>query len=164
MLILETIAVDSTTVAFASGSVFGFVNSLHCVGMCGPLVASAHGGLQSGIGYHGARVAAYTTVGLVSGAIGGAIQVDSVHLGGSAFAFVLAAVMVLMAFGVAIDVATFPWAGRFLRRVCHAGSRVAGRHPRGRARPRDAVVAMRLALRRGRRCGSPPARRSTAPQ
>jgi uncharacterized protein len=69
-----------------AGFIAGLVTSIHCVGMCGPLACAilprnrpgpaANGGLShtSSIAlYHGARIGSYTGVGLLAGALGGAV-------------------------------------------------------------------------------------------
>lgn len=68
---------DSTftiTAALATG----FITSLHCVGMCGPIVCvlkkqSAGGevsGILGGVAYHGGRLFSYTVIGAACGALG----------------------------------------------------------------------------------------------
>lgn len=58
--------------AFISGLVIGFLGSLHCAGMCGPIamVAHNHGNLARGLIYNGGRIVAYTLLGLVFGLLG----------------------------------------------------------------------------------------------
>jgi sulfite exporter TauE/SafE len=64
-------AIDTTAAAFLAG----LVTSLHCVAMCGPLACAwtigggkkTHGGT---VLYHGARIAAYTLLGVLAGALG----------------------------------------------------------------------------------------------
>jgi uncharacterized protein len=63
--------VDTSAAAFVAG----LVTSLHCVGMCGPLACAwaigasknFHAGAAA---YHGARIAAYTSIGGLAGALG----------------------------------------------------------------------------------------------
>ena len=58
--------------------VAGLVTSLHCVGMCGPLVcalvpggAGAHGGLSTGGAlYHAGRMVSYGSIGALVGLLG----------------------------------------------------------------------------------------------
>jgi len=52
---------------FISGILLGFAGSLHCIGMCGPLVAMMSGGLLSGIVYHLGRTLLYAFLGLILG-------------------------------------------------------------------------------------------------
>lgn len=59
--------------------VLGATTSLHCFAMCGPLACAAQTRVGPGsrvrraLAYHGARVAAYATVGGLLGAVGGAL-------------------------------------------------------------------------------------------
>ena len=57
-----------------SAFLLGFAGSLHCLGMCGPLVV-AFPGQSPRIGphlcYHGGRVSTYVIIGAVMGALGG---------------------------------------------------------------------------------------------
>ena len=54
----------------------GFITSLHCVGMCGPLACTAcsraggAGSMSATLVYHGSRLVSYTLVGLAAGLIG----------------------------------------------------------------------------------------------
>jgi sulfite exporter TauE/SafE len=63
--------IDTAAGAFLAG----LVTSLHCVGMCGPLACAwtiGHG-RQAAVGtmiYHSSRIAAYTVLGLMAGALG----------------------------------------------------------------------------------------------
>lgn len=67
-------AIDSTAAAFVAG----LVTSVHCLGMCGPLVCAwsiGNGGgalarHRNAALYHGARVLSYTTLGGLAGAVG----------------------------------------------------------------------------------------------
>jgi sulfite exporter TauE/SafE len=67
-----------------------FVGSLHCVGMCGPLVAFAIGDPRGGkrfsrvvlhAAYHGGRLLTYMLVGAVCGALGAAIDQGGARIG-----------------------------------------------------------------------------------
>ncbi|MCA8943296.1 MAG: sulfite exporter TauE/SafE family protein [Planctomycetes bacterium] len=117
MTIAESISAESTGVALLSGLAFGFMNSLHCAGMCGPLVACGKGGAPFGIGYHGARVAAYAGIGVLAGSIGGAIGIESFRPGGAVFAFVFAGLMVAMAFGLGGRLVSLSGSTGIVRRV-----------------------------------------------
>jgi sulfite exporter TauE/SafE len=67
-------AIDSTAAAFMAG----LVTSVHCLGMCGPMVCAwSIGNGTSPLArhrnaalYHGARIISYTTLGAVAGALG----------------------------------------------------------------------------------------------
>ncbi len=61
-----------------TGMVFGFAGSLHCIGMCGPIVLALPGGAQtllqftiSRFVYHFGRVLTYAIIGIVAGMLGG---------------------------------------------------------------------------------------------
>jgi sulfite exporter TauE/SafE len=63
--------IDTTAAAFLAG----LVTSLHCVGMCGPLacawtVGGSGKAQASTLAYHGARISAYTAIGVAAGALG----------------------------------------------------------------------------------------------
>lgn len=94
----------------------GLVTSLHCVSMCGPMVASyavkdtEDGSLAQRIvpnfAYQGAKIVSYMLVGLVLGAIGSAFNLDAlrpyVMLGAGLF-------MIVLGLGMT---GKFPWAAR----------------------------------------------------
>ena len=92
------------TAVFAA-SLFG---SLHCAGMCGAFVAFAVGSGSSErvprrtlhLAYHTGRLATYTLLGVVAGAIGSAIDVGGEYAGLSRLAAVIAGVTMVV-FGVA---------------------------------------------------------------
>ncbi|MCR9247804.1 MAG: sulfite exporter TauE/SafE family protein [bacterium] len=80
--------------------VFGFVNSVHCACMCGPLALLLHGTTQSSFSYHLGRVLAYGVVGVVLGGIGAALGTSELSAPTSIAAFVLAGgLIVLVLFG-----------------------------------------------------------------
>lgn len=66
--------IDSTAAAFVAG----LVTSVHCLGMCGPMVCAwsvGNGGSaiarhRNAALYHGARILSYTTLGAIAGALG----------------------------------------------------------------------------------------------
>ncbi len=89
-----------------AGTVFvaSLAGSLHCAGMCGGLVAFAAAGGRGApvhLAYHGGRLVSYAALGLVSGALGAAID-----LGGSAVGVKQGAAAVagglMVAFGVVV--------------------------------------------------------------
>jgi uncharacterized protein len=58
---------------FGAAFILGLAGSLHCAGMCGPIVllASARAGSVGGrVAYHGGRITTYAVIGAVFGAIG----------------------------------------------------------------------------------------------
>ncbi len=81
-----------------------FIGSLHCVGMCGPLVAFAVGdptgqrrvsrvGLHAA--YHGGRLLTYALVGAVCGVLGAAVDQGGARLGFHRAAALLAGTMMI---------------------------------------------------------------------
>jgi sulfite exporter TauE/SafE len=93
----------------------GFFGSMHCVGMCGPIVLgySTQGlqqpsallsSLPSHLTYNGGRVLSYTLVGGFLGAVGGGIAA----LHGVAFWFSLVSGALLIVFGISI-LNVVPW-------------------------------------------------------
>lgn len=98
----------------------GLVTSLHCVSMCGPMVASyalkdAEDGslkqrLTPNLAYQGAKIVSYMIVGLLLGAIGSAFNLDSIRpyvmLGAGVF-------MIVLGLGMT---GKFPWAARLTPR------------------------------------------------
>lgn len=80
--------------------VASLVGSLHCAGMCGPLVAfcsagRGHGPLSLGA-YHGARLVGYLVIGTVAGAVGAAIDLGGEAAGIGRIAAVLAGVVMIL--------------------------------------------------------------------
>lgn len=59
---------------------FGFLGSLHCVGMCGPLVLSMpfdvqrKGSVSRILSYHSGRILTYSFLGLIAGMLGDALR------------------------------------------------------------------------------------------
>jgi sulfite exporter TauE/SafE len=53
--------------SFIAGLFLGFAGSLHCVGMCGPIVAMMSGGFWSSLIYHMGRTLVYALLGMVLG-------------------------------------------------------------------------------------------------
>lgn len=89
-----------TTVLFVS--LFG---SIHCAGMCGPLVAFAVGATEEQgvaprlllhIGYHGGRLVTYAVIGAVCGALGAALDLGGSLVGLNRLAAVLAGAMMVV--------------------------------------------------------------------
>ena len=61
--------------------VASLMGSLHCVGMCGGLVAAAAAGPRAQALYHAARLLAYATLGALAGSAGAAIDLAGGALG-----------------------------------------------------------------------------------
>lgn len=89
--------------------VASLLGSLHCAGMCGPLVALAMGAGESDVTsrtrlqllYHGGRFITYALVGVLFGAIGTMVQSGGTLLGIQRAAAVMAGVIMVI-FGVAM--------------------------------------------------------------
>ena len=101
------------------------VGSLHCAGMCGPLIAFVIGGgagtdsrgsIRLQLGYHGARGVAYVALGLVLGMAGHLLDIAGVLAGLAPLAATLAGVTLIITglalvarhFGAAIPKARVP--------------------------------------------------------
>lgn len=88
--------------------VASLVGSLHCVGMCGGLVAFAAGSAPPGrrvlahAAYHGSRGLAYLLLGAISGSLGAAVDLGGGLLGVSRMAALVAGVGMLVFGAVAL--------------------------------------------------------------
>ncbi|MDF1798624.1 MAG: sulfite exporter TauE/SafE family protein [Planctomycetota bacterium] len=97
--------------------VASLVGSLHCAGMCGPLVAfcsagRGHGALSLGA-YHGARLVGYLLLGAVAGGFGAAIDLGGEAAGLGHMAAVLGgSVMVLGGLGTYFAPGLSSWRAR----------------------------------------------------
>jgi uncharacterized protein len=87
--------------------VASLVGSLHCVGMCGPLVgfvagASAHGpgSTWAHAAYHAGRLLTYTTLGAVAGSVGAAFDLAGQASGWSRSAGLLAGGLIVLWGGI----------------------------------------------------------------
>ena len=71
-----------------------FVGSLHCAGMCGPLVVFCGAGERSQtralVAYHSARITGYMILGVIAGSLGAALDLGGEALGLARFASALA--------------------------------------------------------------------------
>ncbi len=118
--------------------VTSLVGSLHCAGMCGVFVVMAVGPGDRGSRlrlqglYHGGRLVGYTTLGVIAGAVGQAVDVGAHAAGLHHTAAIVAAVMVLL-IGVATGLkelgVRLPRAPRFAvaQRAFEKGARVSQR-------------------------------------
>jgi uncharacterized protein len=140
--------------------VASLVGSLHCVGMCGGLVAFAAGSAPRGqralahVGYHGARGLAYVVLGAISGSLGAAVDLGGGVLGVSRLAAVVAGVGMVLFGAVALARARgveLHWlrraerriTGGFIQRWVQAGMQLATRQsPQRRALLVGAVSAV----------------------
>ncbi|MCU0874601.1 MAG: sulfite exporter TauE/SafE family protein [Pirellulaceae bacterium] len=135
----------SALIAVLLASLFG---SLHCAGMCGPLVAFAVGAPETSsyaqravlqIVYHGGRLATYALVGAICGVLGAALDLGGSLLGLQRVAAVMAGAMMIAVGvlallryrGVALPHLGLP---AFLQRLVVVGQRTAvGLRPLPRA-------------------------------
>jgi sulfite exporter TauE/SafE len=94
---------------YAEVFVVSLLGSLHCAGMCGPLVAFAVGDGEAwtwpararlNAAYHGARLAMYVLIGAVGGLIGAAVDLGATRMGLYRAASLLAGAM-MIAVGIA---------------------------------------------------------------
>lgn len=116
---LATLAVE----AFA----FGCANSLHCVGMCGPLALLAGGRPRTALAYHAARTASYALAGGLAGALGLALGAGDHADGAAWFSFVLALALLAIACGLDKHLAVLPGLGSLAPRLARrAGELSAG--------------------------------------
>jgi len=77
------------TALIASAFALGLATSVHCISMCGPMVvtyavrctdsAGWRGTVAPNLAYQGAKIASYTLVGLLLGAVGSALDVDALR-------------------------------------------------------------------------------------
>jgi sulfite exporter TauE/SafE len=123
-------SVDTTAGAFLAG----LVTSLHCVCMCGPLSCAWNtGGRQAPAGtilYHGSRIAAYTLLGTVAGALG-TLPLRWFHHGAG---LILPWMLVVVFAGVALGLDRWLPKPRFLNRpLARMRLRMLAVQPRTRA-------------------------------
>ncbi|MEM6532111.1 MAG: sulfite exporter TauE/SafE family protein [Myxococcota bacterium] len=74
-----------------------FFGSMHCAGMCGPLVLLYSDGkqtVQSHALYHGGRLATYATLGAIAGALGGLVDLGGALIGVAQLAALFASVAI----------------------------------------------------------------------
>lgn len=89
------------TEVILAGTMMGLASGLHCLGMCGPIVASfpPSGGSLAVVldPYHLARITVYGLLGIIAGAIGSLFSLGGLHLF-AGIAFVLLLTISLMFF------------------------------------------------------------------
>lgn len=76
--------------------IIGFVGSLHCIGMCGPLnlfMMSKNGSVGTFALYHAGRIFAYALLGIILGLIGHSLQLFQVQ---QVMTFTLGALLLLL--------------------------------------------------------------------
>jgi hypothetical protein len=105
-----------------SALLVGFVGSLHCVGMCGPIALSLpleqHAGWRFLLGrllYNSGRVVTYTLLGVIAGLIGHTIAIA----GFQRYLSIASGLMILLAVAV-------PFIARYLERLSAASARWTG--------------------------------------
>ncbi|MFO0661068.1 MAG: sulfite exporter TauE/SafE family protein [Polyangiaceae bacterium] len=139
--------------ACAGSAAFGFLSSLHCAGMCGPIAGCATGLTQPRLSrasvparnttmpsltvlttlYQGARVGVYSSIGAVLGGVGSLGMLALPQLSGrftAVLPWVLAAVLVASALGLTHRLGSLPLVGRAL---AWGTQRAARMSPRARA-------------------------------
>lgn len=105
---------------FLSMFALGLATSLHCIGMCGPMVVTYavkgeedgpwHKKLVPNLAYQGAKITSYMVVGLALGAIGSAFDLNGVR---PWIMFAAGAFMIVLGLGMT---GRFPWAARLTPR------------------------------------------------
>lgn len=103
--------------ALAESFVFGFANSLHCAGMCGPLAACGLGARGGVAAYHGARLAAYGGAGVLVGSAGAAVGTSGWSGSSAWISFLLAGSLLLFAAGGTRYLARVPGLSAVTRRA-----------------------------------------------
>lgn len=114
-----------------SALLLGLVGSLHCAGMCGPLVlavpaASGQGGFAGRLTYHGGRISVYVLLGAGLGMVGRSLSLVGLQQTLS----VLSGVLVLLAGYVSFRPRGMAWLTRWLvlvRGLARIGSAPGGR-------------------------------------
>ena len=105
---------------FLSMFALGLATSLHCIGMCGPMVVTYavkgeedgpwHKKLVPNLAYQGAKITSYVIVGLALGAIGSAFNLNGIR---PWIMFAAGAFMIILGLGMTGKV---PWAARLTPR------------------------------------------------
>ena len=105
---------------FLSMFALGLATSLHCIGMCGPMVVTYavkgeeggpwHKKLVPNVAYQAAKITSYVLVGLILGAIGSAFNLDGIR---PWVMFAAGAFMIVLGLGMTGKV---PWAARLTPR------------------------------------------------
>ncbi len=105
---------------FLSMFALGLATSLHCIGMCGPMVVTYavkgeedgpwHKKLVPNLAYQGAKITSYVIVGLVLGAIGAAFNLNGIR---PWIMFAAGAFMIILGLGMT---GKAPWAARLTPR------------------------------------------------
>ena len=88
---------------YLSAFVLGLGGSLHCAGMCGPLMVALLPGGRGGAAYHGGRILSYVLLGLVLGLVGHGLHLAGWQRGLSLVAGVLLLTGGFLASRLALD-------------------------------------------------------------
>jgi sulfite exporter TauE/SafE len=119
--------------------ILGFAGSLHCVGMCGPLVlalplaaAEKWQVIRQMLVYHSGRILTYATLGILFGLLGKGMAVAGFQKTISIAAGLLMISMAFMTWGFESMLAVVPGFGKFTRSVQAHISALMRNHP-GRA-------------------------------
>ena len=109
------------TAGALSALVAGVTGSLHCALMCGPLACSARG---SPIAWHVGRIAAYSFVGLLLGALGRGVSSGLMVSVQPVLPWVMAAGLVITALDLAKHARPIPGVARISGVLIRAGAKV----------------------------------------
>lgn len=122
--------------SFLPPLILGLAGSLHCVGMCGPLVLALPlrareqwAVLKEMTVYHSGRILTYSALGLFFGLIGKSFAMAGFQKGLSITAGVLMILMAFMAWRFERILLAMPGFGKFTQRVQQGISRLISRHP-----------------------------------
>lgn len=125
-----------------SAFILGLAGSLHCIGMCGPLILALPlgqaGKIRSWLIYHGGRVLTYAAMGLFFGLLGKGLMLAGIQKGLSIGAGILMIALAFTAWRLEQLVNALPGFARFTRSVQHRMGTVLREHPKG------AVLSMGL--------------------
>jgi sulfite exporter TauE/SafE len=108
-----------------TGFILGFLGSLHCIGMCGPLMIAVPG--ASRVTYHLGRALAYGAMGLVFGAIGQTFALAGWQRGVSVAAGAVILVIALGSLVPAIRARAAGWTYRITAPLKQRWSRLIGK-------------------------------------
>ncbi len=98
--------------AVSESFIFGFANSLHCAGMCGPLACCFHGGTAGTACYHLGRTTSYVIAGVAAGSIGAVAGSGSITNHAAWVSMGMAAFLLLMVFGLHHHLQAVPGLGK----------------------------------------------------
>ena len=67
---LNNIGTQSILIVIGLSFISGIISSIHCVGMCGPILLACSKGYKENLSYQFGRILSYTLLGLLTGLIG----------------------------------------------------------------------------------------------